>query len=319
MGRGPGEPPMTIDEAKIVWDMAYRFWPRAAVFRYFARRPTDGHVYGCAITSPEELARTTDWADANHYNSYWQPNPTLKDHATRCSAADIMSWRYFMLDVDPVTADAAPAVAARHAYEDIGKPLFLLNADVTVINSGRGMQVLYPMIGEPDYTATRAMAFWLNALKKSLKRRKLDFGCTIDTSCSDLPRVMRMPFTINQKTLNRSFIVREATELNHELAGKLTSLAPEHVFKMPEPSVPTGTLTWWMEYIPHLTVRARKFLEAGDEETQRHYSAAACLLSLIEQGATEPQCLAALGHGAQLCDPPLPQGEVVDMVTRKFR
>lgn len=187
------------------------------------------------------------------------------------------------------------------------------------INSGRGRQLLYPLaMNEVEpMKASRAMAYWLNRMNRELKEAGQDFGCSIDTSCSDLPRVMRMPNTINQKTRWYS-TGGGIMPPNADLHGDLISLVPEGTYKMPEPKAPIGTLKSWLSYLPHLTVRARKFLEVGEQETQRHYGAAACLLSLIEQGATEGQCLSALSHGAKLCLPPLPQGEVVDMVSRKF-
>lgn len=201
---------MNIAEAERVWGTAYHYWPSDAAFRYFARRPSDGAVYGAALRSPAELVRTTEWADRNGYNSYWQPNPTRKIDGTRCSTADIIEWRWFMVDVDPTSPDARPDKAAAVAAVWVFQHLSSYSGGILDVFSGRGRQLLYPLDSTyqaDPMMASRAMAYWLTRMSRELKEAGHDYGCTVDTSCSDLPRAMRLPYTINQKTDMRADVL----------------------------------------------------------------------------------------------------------------
>ena len=140
-------------------------------------------------------------------------------------------------------------------------------------------------------------------------------GCVLDTSCSDLPRVMRLPFTINPKTGQKAEFLQ---------IGRDHSLPDASVILKAYPPPPPKKLlkcegTHWIDFLPMATVAARKFIEGGTGSGGRHKAATATMLSLMELGCGPGQILNALKMGAVLCNPSLPSREVEDMVFRRFR
>ena len=183
------------------------------------------------------------------------------------------------------------------------------------------MQILFPLTPVPDCFEYRGHP-WRTAAAKAqsytLATLPSTDGCIVDTSCSDLARVMRLPYTTNQKTGRRASIIWRSSHANPALVRWLLDRTPASLWERPAPStVAPGSP--WAAYLPDLTVAGRRFLTEGAEEPGRHKAAAAAMLSLLEQGASEEQILSALSHGARLCEPPLPQPEVTTMVTRRFR
>jgi len=345
---------MTHDEAIVFWNFTHSAWPAGSVFRYFARRPRDGAIYAETLDSAEDLRRVCSWADRVGYNSYWMPNPTKTKGKTRCRSTDITHWQWLMIDIDPVDPDHNdPGACARRIHgilegslyaqpgaeykEKLGLPLR--------INSGRGMQALYPIqardlsygwmdrteyweSGKPSTApplvavtevdgrvfAPQIASWWLHELRKKLGPSGSYAGCTIDTSCSDLPRVMRIPNTINVKTGKRAEVIGypSGPVLDPE---RLAVFVP-----MTLPDVhPKIVARRWTDFVPHMTVAGRRFLLEGEEEPGRHRQAAAAMLSLLDLGANREQVLAALLYGAKRCRPQLEPKEVFDMVNRRFK
>jgi len=314
---------MNPRQAEMFWEIAHAHWPLDSVFRYFAKRPETGEVFGCAVASQEALASITDWADREGWNSYWQPNPTTRKVGTRCSSADITCWSYFVMDFDPAGTepldpdDAYPRILAALRDTPFGD-----SAVRMVIDSGRGLQLLFPLnsflLGPSlrDRVSVTS-SYHTHALAKLFK----DQAFVLDTSCSDLPRPMRMPFTINQKTHNLA-VIREYHMLpaNEGLAEALLASIPgEMLVNQQKPPSTTGPLGCWMDYLPFLTRAGRVFLTEGQEAPGRHKAAAAAMLSLLDAGCPVEHILAALAYGAKNCEPPLPQGEVAAMVARKYK
>jgi hypothetical protein len=326
---------MTPNEADEMLDLAYKSWPQRSVFRYFARRPHDGAIYGEGLRTTEELVRVTEWADEYGYNSYWMPNPTATAGSIRCKAKDISHWRWLLVDIDPVTPghyDAALAATRAHsvlaeAFPD--KPV--LTHLPLHVNSGRGAQLLCPISPPLDLNETiittngeisarvaapQVASYWLNYVRKHLGPGGVYAGCTIDTSCSDLPRVMRMPYTINTKTGARGTIVSKPSGgmfTFEMLAAAVTLVIPS------APALGTSTLARWTDYLPYMTVAGRRFILEGQEEPGRHRMAAAAMLSMLDFNATKEQIIAALLHGSGNCSPKLEPKEVYAMVERRFR
>jgi len=323
---------MTQQEAAFFMDLVRGWWPKDSVFRYFARNPKTGDFFGCSIDTPSMLYRTTNWADKNGYNSYWQINPTQKREGTRCSTFDITHWMWFPLDIDPQDTDADPSEAAWVYQYKFGEALALAQIPYRSypgslnINSGRGIQVLYrlPALrllyppatfdGIPlDKAVPVVMRHWIGKLPEKTR------GCVIDVSCTDLPRVMRVPFTINAKTGERAFIIGDPP--TDTVIDNTLDLFRDVDFHQHQPVVPRTELSGkhWMEYLPHLTVTARRFITEGAEH-ERHKAATAAMLSLIELGADREQVRASLRAGWALSNHDnFPMSEIDDMVDRRFR
>lgn len=300
--------------------MAHRWWPPGSVFRYVARDRRKAQLLGMAIYSPEMLAEVCTLQDAAGRDSYWQINPTNKEDGSRCSTEDITGWSWFPLDVDPAE-DGGYAAADKLLARVLTALCGYVNDPVvaTIIFSGRGAQALIPVAGGtvgpspiPLDEAPTVMSHWLQRLSREVKSERAH----LDTAVSDLPRIMRMPYTINSKTGVRADLCDEALESSPWLAQRLRELMPEVKFQVPTAE---QTETQWPLLLPRLTAIARRYLTEGVSYPSRHKSAFATLASLIEANATEAACLAALLHGAALCDPQLEPEEVVAMVQRKFR
>jgi len=342
---------VTLEEAQIVWRILRAQWPQDAVMRLFYRTKL-GATHGSYVLSPEDLAGETDYATKNGWNSYVQMNPTRKRGNGRCSAADITHWSWFVVDIDPTGPNPAVSDVMEEVLAMMRNYFGLQHLHATVIFSGRGLQLWFPLEPEnldgsvvvrqepmPRYfdpddrvagttmvpfriVAPRVMGYWLDLLRRRIEERLPDCQCTIDTSVSDLPRVMRLPYTWNFKANRPTTLVQEAAGVNLTLGRKLICYAPYALWKEPEMPVGLGDVsseTPWQRFVPHLTRGARIFLTEGGTEGGRHRQAAAALLSLKELGCGPNQTQAALLWGASLCSPPLEPREIIPMIDRHFQ
>lgn len=335
---------MTKSEVERVLSL-FAHWPEGSIARFFARNPTTQDVFGASASSARWLCDYANWADEMGFNSYIQVNPTNKQEGTRCRAEDISHWCWFLLDIDPVLPYADPMEALAKAESLLKAQFGLTKLSRVIIDSGRGVQAWYPLgpiptndvfrahtdplprlfeledvpsvvkemtVGE---AAPRAMAYWLGWLNERMGTHE---GCNIDTSVSDLPRVMRLPYTINQKTGRKASIFDTYHGgVNETLAHKLLSYAPYKVWQdRPVVDVPSGAS--WTEYVGHMTRGGRVFLTEGQDEPGRHRAASAAMLSLMDLGCDPEQIKAALRFGGSLCTPCLPASETNQMVDRRF-
>lgn len=341
---------MTKEEAEQILALFDPAYPA----RFFARNPANQEVFGGAVTDADMLVVYANWADAANYNSYIQLNPTEKLTGTRCRAEDVSHWSWFVLDIDPVggvpfdtefgtlTPPGLPEVMLEKAESLMKAQFGLSKLHRVLIDSGRGMQAWYPLgpistnetihvHTEPlprDFeledvhnvtrelrmgdAASRVMSYWLGWLSARLGSYA---GCVIDTSVSDLPRVMRLPFTINQKTGRRASIIETTSKVNESLARRLLTYAPYKVWKdRPAVDVAGGG---WTAYVGHMTRGGRIFLTEGAEEPGRHRAASAAMLSLLDLGCPMEEIKAALRFGGSLCTPVLPASETDPMVERR--
>ena len=273
-----------------------------------------GRVFGYTVDTPKQLAESTTWCDSHGFNSYWQINPTRRRGGTKCSAEDITHWCLIPFDIDPIDTFSYSPEMALVTYELAFRKLIEVDIDKsTWIDSGRGIQGLYAikpleLTAHTRYGASQFMSRLFHTLFRDIGET---LGCVLDTSCSDLPRVMRMPYTINQKTGRRTHFVGKPSQ-----DFSLTKI-PD----LPEPTEDTPVIEnagGWIDFMPYLTVAARCFIQGGHPEPGRHKAAAAGMLSLKEKGATYSQTISALRVGAALCEPPLPFKEILTMVNRKF-
>lgn len=320
----PKIPTPTSYEVYALWDLLPH--PVGSVVRWFARKGEA--VAGDYAITPEELTNAMEVYSNEGWSCYVQPNPTNQRVRTRSRSDDITHWSWLFLDIDPVdvqyNAMAALDECLLRLSDWAGKDLRLTN--VLVVDSGRGAQAwirlddieLDEFTGRfhPDnesrLTVRKTMGYWLNKLAN---RVGLIHGCKLDTSCSDLPRVMRCPGTINQKTGRMARLVNSGNE-HYGLAALLITGTPKEVFYEPPPSVEGRT---WQQAKPSLTRTASDFLRDGHEEPGRHKTAVATVLSLRDSGVSSDEALKAVIWGNRKCRPPLGLNELQRMVNDAYK
>ena len=193
--------------------------------------------------------------------------------------------------MDPVErvydAEAAIVEALREFGGANGRNLTFSGRDPEppiIIDSGRGCQawvrlediVLYngdgdiPQLGG-GWVLTRTVArrvngYWLKYLDTRLG---VCHGCRIDTSVSDLPRVMRCPGTINIKTGRPTKLIHATDRVYNGLA-RIMSTIPKKYLVDPEPTEGVAPGQPWQMVVPHLTRMAQDYVSRGQEEPGRH-------------------------------------------------
>lgn len=277
--------------------------------RWFAKS-LDGRVkWGGFADTFDEL-----WNAACHcpgMNFYVCPNPSDSRTGVRHSTKDVTHWSWLLIDVDPVVKeDYDPTLLMAAALAKLGKWLerdFTVHRPV-VIDSGRGMQAWFRLDdillddGLSDgriastyrvgfgtcramsrRTARLTMRYWLERLATELGEMN---GCQIDTTCSDLPRPMRCPGTVNVKTNRMADFVSDSDYKFGgivSLADTLVNWTPEKQFKRdPVPSAAAGTE--WQDVLVHLTIKAQNYLQYGRTEPGRHEHMWHTARTLAERG-----------------------------------
>lgn len=293
-----------------VWDLR----PGDTALRWFARCQPDG-VLGGVVKSRQGTLRLLRNLNGRA-NLYWGINRSDKLTGIRVSAKDITHWCNVLLDIDPVEPDAQPLEAAKvfltRAEGVLNQSLF-----PTIIHSGRGVQLILSL--EPlhlDDALRRQVRAGVGAFLRAVMVGPSSsppapvYGCVVDTSCSDLARVARMPETVNLKTKVESRIENRGV-LAEGLAQGILALAGRVVEEIETPSIVADS---WQQVWHLLTARAQRFLMEGSTSPGRHTSAYACARSLRERGLQPEKAVRVVANGAALCDPPLPTHEVQRIV-----
>jgi hypothetical protein len=243
-------------------------------------------------------------------NVYVAPNPTNSTVGSRHSASEVTHWSYFLIDMDPIEEPNDPEKALEEALLWIGEWMgldFKYRRPI-IIDSGRGMQAWIrlediPMrdtpvrsaddfrLGMDRSTARRANGYWLKRLDEKLGVAN---GCRIDTSVSDLPRVMRCPGTINMKTGRQAKFVVPSDVVFTGLAQRLVIGTPKRFLVDPEPPEGVAAGQPWQSVYVHLTRMAQGYLSLGQEEPGRHKVMWHTAKKLQELGVTKREARSAL-------------------------
>lgn len=333
----------TNPEIERLWEILPKPY---GIVRWFARDREGTVVVGDFADSPRGLSMAAD--AYQHLNFYVQPNPTAQRTKLRSAAKDVTHWSYLFVDVDPMAEaeDPRPDLALTFALQKlssfVGKAL-----DPLVIDSGRGMQAwvrledvhLYESVTLLDggtigydgvnvvtsrHVARTAANYALHELDKALvaegqylgQEVKGYYGCRIDVSCSDLPRLMRCPGTFNTRTKRTTKLVAEGRM--HPGVARLLVVATPPLTLVPRTIVLRPGLPW-QRIVNKLTKTAAVFLREGAREPGRHKTMSATLKSLKDNGIDAQRALDALVFGNAKTKPPLDLRELERMVHDEYR
>lgn len=297
-----------------------------SVVRLFTRKgdQRDGDFAG-------SVREIKNFADAHSdRNVYVAPNPTCATGGARHSAKDVTHWSYFLIDVDPVEEEARPlnaldAILLRFG-EWVGRDFRSGQSGMPVIiDSGRGVQAWIRLcdiplddgfqqgriVGAADAgggstdvihraTARRVNGYWL---KKLDERFGVVHGCKIDTSVSDLPRVMRCPGTLNVKTGRMSRFIHVTDQRFSGLAQLMVTGTPEDALHDPVPTEGIEPGQPWQMVFQHLTRSAQSYLTQGQAEPGRHKVMWHTAQKLKELGVSRSEARKALKHANGLAGP----------------
>lgn len=300
---------MNESQAQEIWSILPHP-SREHVVRVFAKRNTI--TRGDFARNSRELVRFAN--AASDLSVYVAPNPTTRTVGIRHNNEDVTHWSFFLIDIDPIEDDYIPNNALDEVLKILGGYCGhdLFKTPPNIIDSGRGIQVWCrtddrelgegenPFHGPIDRKiARRAMSYWL---KKLSRRLGLIEGCKIDTSCSDLPRVMRMPYTINHKTHREATIIQKQEQPFPWLIPFLVAGTPAEVLYQPDtPSA--GVVSHWQLVFTKLTKSAQEYILFGKEEPGRHQVAWHTAKSLEELGVSREQAEKAIYRANKLKGP----------------
>jgi hypothetical protein len=289
-------PPMAplLEHAQQVWELLPL--PPGTYRHVFAK--ANDEVVGTWTPGPGALSRFTrlhsDW------DCYIQLNPTRSRTSPRPHASDVSHVQAILIDVDPVGVGSTPVEQMMHSLGGLGVP-----ADsVSIIDSGRGWQFWLHMepiaiIGEGSCASV------VRQFVRTVTRAFVSEGWRVDTRCSDLARLARLPGTVNQKTGRLATLVQGGTPVP---SLYLLRLEPDEAFE-PVPGSPPE-IARWVDVASRLNASAYAFITEGVEEPGRHGACWMTATSLREAGALPALALSLLRIGASRCRPKLPASEV---------
>jgi hypothetical protein len=246
----------------------------AHVVRLFTK-DKQGKRFGDYARGPWEIDRFVKAHEG--CDMYVAPNPTLCCTGVRHSSSDVTHWSYLFLDVDPIGEPSSPLQFLRETLlllEDwTGKSI----TSPIIIDSGRGYQSWirlpdWPItdnkceIGISAKNARKVMGWWLTKLAARMGTR---YNCRLDTSVSDLSRLMRLPGTTNTKTGFPARFIHSTQHVYDGLEYLLAAGVPKTLYDEPEVA-PLAAGTPWQMVFTKLTLKAQNYLTKGQEDPGRH-------------------------------------------------
>ncbi len=322
--------------SKILWDVLPHPTTEHVVRTYWREGDQRGGDYARTEGELERFRRAMTGR-----NAYVAPNPTKHTIGDRHSAADVTHWSFLLVDIDPVMPDPNPFAVSKEVL-NLMRHWVGYNpsvAEPVIIDSGRGCQLWFrledihlyenvcPLPGEgliprdgvslvtERKTARKTMGYWLNRLAESIGE---SHGCKIDTSTSDLPRLMRMPGTVNQKTGRLANFLSLGTGPIIGLAERLVQETPAGVYVEREILGAPGRS--WQAAFGELTRRAQTYLTSGWTEPGRHVVMWHTAKCLAEQGCDVEEARKALVYGNSLQgeDQELEPSDIENALTTAF-
>lgn len=294
---------MTPDEAQQVFDL-FSFQGELGYF-------TKGHrgAIGGAVRSPAGLHRMVEQLNLDN-DIYLNVNPA-KGYGIKSALRHVTHLRYFLVDIDP-----SHSHGTQTEYHNPIEWIFsvvhpICGGRPPIIETGRGLQVWFPIIplALPPESVHRVQVEYAR-LTSYLHRICPAFGWFVDTSCTDLSRVGRCPYTINHRSGNFTSIVPMIESMMKPMPWSYYTalLADEPVELTARPALLQVEGEWNLERVlAHLTRRACDFLTSGVVQPGRHSAAFAAAASLAEAGVPQDVSLAWVIAGGQHCHPPLPR------------
>lgn len=257
------------------------------------------------MESPVGLKRIV--ANYPEHNLYVGLNPARRSKKLRIGSRDVSRFQAFLVDIDPIAPESDPMTAMKEvlacAHDLLGEEYHPV-----IVDSGRGIQLWFRSF-DPIAVTEETVRGWELAIGAFLRQlaRGLDErgGCRVDTSCSDLARLARLPGSTNQKS-GRLVTILEPGERSRGLGDRLgrfecrldTAQAP-HV---------SGVRTW-QRVFHSLTVTARRFITEGVDEPGRHGACYAAAASMKELGVSIESAAQAVRLGSSLCRPMLSEAD----------
>ena len=267
------------------------------------------------------VAEEVQWrnfaARYGHSNDcYFTPNPVVGEFYRRPSTEHVAFIRCVVIDLDPVQGSISTEPERsiiEHAQDLLG-----LDLHPDRIDSGRGRQLWlrfepFPVSTQEEKQRWRgAVGTFLNRLDQNTG---IVGGCRIDTSCCDLPRLVRLPGTINTKTGRVAQFLEIGQSDPRVREAILSRFGMEST---PQHGTRSNGGSDWRHNAHWLSGRAKWFIYHGVSEPGRHSAAFAAASSMKELGASLEATEAAVLRGAERCSPPLSEYEAKRCVRNAF-
>ena len=295
--------------------------PEGYPLNWFARSASG--ILGGAVNSPSSLVQLLRNMNQTKADTYFGLNHSLTRNRLRLRERDITMWSNVLLDLDPQGAGALddPGKAAQ-SFALKAKELLGCDFSPSIIDSGRGVQVLLHL--EPQLiTSDSGRGAVRSAVRAFIKKLSVDLpesGPTppyrLDTSCSDLSRLARMPYTFNSKT-GRTTRVLAVGQQSALLSRSILEVGRGVVESIPiRPRQEGGR---WQEVFHLLTRTAQLFLCEGAALGERHRVVVATVRSLRENGVPLQDVERQIVSANLLGQDPLPECEVLRIVRQQER
>jgi hypothetical protein len=244
-------------------------------------------------------------------------NPVSDGWRTKASGHHVLRIQAVVLDIDPVSEQASPDLAQERIIE-YAQDLLGLDLHPDRIDSGRGRQLWLRFEPVPVSTQEEKQR-WRGAVGAFLNRLDQITGIVgnmrVDTSCCDLPRLVRLPGTINTKTGRLAQFLEIGQSDSRVREAILSRFGMESA---PSHTNGIGDGGDWRHNAHWLSGRAKWFIYHGVSEPGRHSAAFAAASSMKELGASLLATEAAVLRGAERCSPPLSEYEAKRCVRNAF-